>query len=76
MSMTRFAPLSAPRAWASSLDIGSHANVTRGEPFVPFAVPIQNLAARPRGGSAIALSAAVTADGASGFGGAVARATS
>src|SRR5262245_22516301 len=55
---------------------GSHTNVTRDLPASPRVVPIQNRAGRPRAGSTSEASAFVTAGGASGFGGAVARAAS
>jgi hypothetical protein len=45
-------------------------------PLSPREVPIQKRAGRPRSGSAMAFSAALTAAGASGFGGAAARAAS
>jgi hypothetical protein len=56
--------------------MASHEKVTRVCPPSPFAVPIQNRAGRPRSGSAIELSAAATAGGAPGLGGAAARAAS
>ena len=56
--------------------IASQLNVTRVWPLSPREVPTQNRAGRPRSGSAIEFSAAVTAAGASGFGGAFTRAAS
>ena len=67
---------SARQSAIASPGVGSHANVMRVRPSCARAVPTQNRAGRPRDGSAIELSAAVTAVGASGLGGAVARATS
>ena len=55
---------------------GSQENVTRVLPFSPRAVPIQKCAARSRAGETRSVSAVVTADGASGFFGAFALATS
>ncbi len=59
-----------PRAAPGTGGVGSHTNVTRVFPFSPFAVPSQLRTYRPRQGSAVELSAFVTAVGTGGGGGA------